>query len=607
MASNHINWDKIQYILEANGFMTDPFEVSDAVQCMEQYCEDQHIDKDTLILSLCDGYGYPNDAKNPLYELLANQLKYRRSKRSKLYNMLLHQYITLRELDTTHLLTILRRNVRKINPNINVNQLDQIIRMNQLDGARFESIGSTSFALLFDVMQVDAVIWKKIYKNEIKKWRKSSPHEVKQEEEEVKQRESSSTDHVDTAAERSRLLSFEHKEEEVEPNEIPRLHKDTTHRYHKSDFPFYIHKAIWSKSDDEHLELLVDGTISKILNLKCRIHGVYDPDCMYVLDKHYDHTRNMEECKPIWEDVDLISLIYNDSTFCEFVDHVYVSCGGNTFFDEFIKLQFSNQMRHFEFQVQTEIKRVLKTNDEIYDELLKMRFEDFLCGSHRNNEYLTMDRFVDGFKYRALRVKQKQLKTIYNDMIGMLRINRMGREDTGRIYREDFRKWKESIRLENRRLQSDEHGEMNRRKKRWRVYYDYKEENYSFYRSNSVISPNNAIPLDANICDDMDYKWSMFVPRVPTHVKIQFERNHNEIPNGYWMGLKHNTDGTHVNAYDRGIRSYVSEQVPVKHLNLIFELLHHYYLRNMDNANRSEHCSAVSESVIVLSKNSFRV
>eukprot|EP01083_Nonionella_stella_P013248 37330_1 len=580
MASNHINWDKIQYILEANGFMTDPSEVRDGVQCMEQYCEDQHIDKDTLILSLCDGYGYPNDAKNPLYELLANQLKYRRSKRSKLYNMLLHQYITLRELDTTHLLTILRRNVRKINPNINVNQLDQIIRMKQFDGARFESIGSTSFALLFDSMEVDAAIWKRIYKKEIKKWihiAPMRPREVKQEEEEeeeVKQQDSSSTDHADTAAERSRLLSFEHKEQEVEPNQIPRLYKDTTQRHHKSDFPFYILKAIWSKSDDEHLELLVDGTISKILNLKCRIHGEDDPDCM----------RSME-CKPIWEDVELTSLIYNDSTFCEFVDHVYTSCGGNTFFDEFIKLQFSNQMRHFEFQVQTEIKRVLKTNDEIYDELLKMRFEDFLCGAHRNNEYLTMDMFVEGFKYRALRVKQKQLKAIYNDM---LRINRMDRNGTDRIYREDFRKWKESIRLENRRLQSGGHGDMNRRKKAWRVYYDYKEENYSFYRSNSAASPNNAILLDANICDDVDYKWSMFVPRIPKHVKIQFEHHHNEIPSGYWMGLKQDTDATHVNAYDRGIRSYVSEQIAIKHLNLIFELLHHYYLRNMDNANRSK-------------------
>lgn len=101
--------------------------------------------------------------------------------------------------------------------------------------------------------------------------------------------------------------------------------------------------------------------------------------------------------------------------------------------------------------------------------------------------------------------------------------------------------------------------------------------------------------MDIHIDDSLDIKWGIFIHKLTRNQRQQFVSgagvgySRSDVPKGYWVVLKDDDD--EQNRKSIPIKSIKYEMASVHHLMLIYQILHHYYMMNIDNQLATQNAS----------------
>eukprot|EP01083_Nonionella_stella_P127007 384693_1 len=352
---------------------------------------------------------------------------------------------------------------------------------------------------------------------------------------------------------------------------------------HNSDYPRYINKCFWTRSDDENLEKLIDRGVLKVLNSRRVRH--------------------------LWQDPKNVELLYDDKTFRKFVEKVYDGIDGWGWINETLGRLYEHQLK--QAQSQPKKKKKLSTDKQIFHQMQNTEFSDF--DSDKDGK-IDLKEFVAYFKARKIKIGKDKLQIMFN---GIQR--NLDREIDGGIDRIDFNHWKESLeqnslvtqsRLLNFNLKEQHKGI-------WKVYYNTRSNTYHFAEGMGNIKmvtqwthkPRMITRLhyNAHLYADSNFKWAVFIKDVKNRLGEDFKKYHSELrkPKGYWHIYEdHNTAFATVQRMPKRKRlpsislqqapivsnlapedSVTNEAIPKRDLDLIFLLLQHYYLGQLHDAN----------------------
>eukprot|EP01084_Bolivina_argentea_P258593 436020_1 len=164
-----INFQEISSILKSNNML---IEVDD----FQNACEGYGYYKQHLINDLCDIRLNGENQNITLVEIISNELNFnQQTTRQRLYDIILHQYVTKQDLDNNNFIKILRKRVSELFELIDCDEVADIARNTNLTGDIFNKASSAfknsiKFAQVFkSINGWNKKQWQKIYQK-INRW-----------------------------------------------------------------------------------------------------------------------------------------------------------------------------------------------------------------------------------------------------------------------------------------------------------------------------------------------------------------------------------------------------------------------------------------------------
>ena len=99
-------------------------------------------------------------------------MNYSKQIRTKFYDILLHKYLDLENLNVGEIIKILKRTIHKIDHDktIDLNEFESIAKLHSLNGRDLASIrNGETFAHIFSSINCDSSIWERVYQTEMTK------------------------------------------------------------------------------------------------------------------------------------------------------------------------------------------------------------------------------------------------------------------------------------------------------------------------------------------------------------------------------------------------------------------------------------------------------
>eukprot|EP01084_Bolivina_argentea_P316771 549159_1 len=272
---------------------------------------------------------------------------------------------------------------------------------------------------------------------------------------------------------------------------IPRIIESENIEY---PLPKAIFSSIWSRSDDEKFELLIDSALVKVLN------------------------------SDVWYHEDFISSIFTDAKFFDAVETIYDECGQHEFFENFIK---ENDMREIKIlKIEKEQKsRIIKNNSEIFNILLNMDFSEL---DKNQDEKIIFEEFEQAFKSKEVIIEEHTLLGLFNNIDS---------NNDGWISSNELKKWKESVRIEHFNVNN-----INSELQIWYVYWYKNSKKYKFTQyemdrhSLDIIEVAKLQHYVYEYNENTQFKWAVYVPKLPREQRQKFRKYHlKKHLNGYWQ------------------------------------------------------------------------
>eukprot|EP01084_Bolivina_argentea_P281074 480852_1 len=342
------------------------------------------------------------------------------------------------------------------------------------------------------------------------------------------------------------------EEEKYDDNKIL-FHNINIARNMKDPYPSYICKSIWDKSEDENLEILIDECIRKVQK------QFFWNDKNYIEQLYQDglNLKNVEGNNVKQE-------IYYD-----FVKKVYKEAGGNRFFDKFIEKNYKREIQVWKHKIESQ--KVLKTPEQIAGVLQQVNFKEFDIDKDFGIDFYE---FQKCFRKLGYFVEKQKLREIFDEIDG-------SNDKDGTITKREYRDWKEQKNdLFDKKIEQDDEAKHDS----WYVYYDDNRGIYDFNdaeKSDFELlrgKKNHVAILKQEINDDM--KWALYVNKLTKNQRKRFLVSGQaiNIPKGYWIILDEDHD---ENKKQIPLKSFKAEMALKKHLDALYQLLHHYYMLNI--------------------------
>eukprot|EP01084_Bolivina_argentea_P281072 480848_1 len=318
----------------------------------------------------------------------------------------------------------------------------------------------------------------------------------------------------------------------------------------KDLYPSYIYKSIWDKSEDENLEILIDDCVRKV-------QKQFFWDDLLSIEQLYEDGANLSE---------------NDEqreTYYDFVKKVYLEAGGNRFFDKFVAKRYKREIRVWKYMIESQ--KVLKTDEQIAEAIKLIDFKEFDIDKDFGIDFYE---FQKCFRKLGYFVEKQKLREIFDEIDG-------SNDKDGTITKREYRDWKEQKNdLFDKKIEQDDEAKHDS----WYVYYDDNRGIYDFNdaeKSDFELlrgKKNHVAILKQEINDDM--KWALYVNKLTKNQRKRFLVSGQaiNIPKGYWIILDEDHD---ENKKQIPLKSFKAEMALKKHLDALYQLLHHYYVLNM--------------------------
>ena len=139
---------------------------------------------------------------------------------------------------------------------------------------------------------------------------------------------------------------------------------------------------------------------------------------------------NPQLIKELYEDGTMLNSDSTKKTYWDFVRRVYISVGGNAFFDEFVAKNYKREIKIWRHQWET--KNELRTDQEIQHILKTVQFDEFDFDQDENIDFIEFQRC---FRTRHLQVDQEKLQKIFYAIDSEC-------DKDGKISRQEFKQWK---------------------------------------------------------------------------------------------------------------------------------------------------------------------
>eukprot|EP01084_Bolivina_argentea_P145994 255763_1 len=240
---------------------------------------------------------------------------------------------------------------------------------------------SIKFAKIFNKCKISKDILENIYKMEFEKWCVTTitvcdMEELKEEYKNIGESDNGNeiifNQPIFNQIHRnvsSQSISMKYVDEETQPTVDPYL-------------PEYIYKAIYSVSEDDKLERLIDCAVRIILSLDC------------------------------WEKPEFIRKIYSDQHYVNAIDQIFTEIGKDAFFNNFVENELGNQISRFESEIELELRDPLLSDDQVFEAI---QFADFEAFDQDENNFLTVDEFSKTLKKHGINVSKKKLLRVWHD------------------------------------------------------------------------------------------------------------------------------------------------------------------------------------------------
>lgn len=303
--------------------------------------------------------------------------------------------------------------------------------------------------------------------------------------------------------------------------------------------------------------------------------------------------KKVEKQNIYWNDREYIQMLYEDGTklnhdgdennkketYFDFVKYIYKEAGGNNFFDKFISSNYKREISIWRHAMESQITN----RNQIFTILQKMNFREFDI----DKDYgINFEEFQKCFRKSGYFVDARILQEVFNDIDAT-------NDRDGTITKSEYKQWKKTINPELKKNERKEEEKIDENTLFY-VYYNARTNRYEFNlgddhkdSSSSIFSGGNddtkyqhVARLNPNIKDGEGIKWALYVNKLTTSQKRKFKDKRN-IPNGYWKIL---SDDHRENKKSIGIKSVKQEMLTKKQLQLIYQLLHHYYMLNIDKS-----------------------
>eukprot|EP01083_Nonionella_stella_P219994 787527_1 len=325
------------------------------------------------------------------------------------------------------------------------------------------------------------------------------------------------------------------------PNErkIPRTESNETLR---DPYPSYIYKSIWFRSDDENLEVLIDQCCKKIQK-----QAIWN-DKQQIMALHEDGVRLEERDK---------------ETYYDFVMKVYKKAGGNRFFDEFIESHFKREHIIWRHTMEADLSK-----PQIFEVLKDVEFTQFDCSKDHNISWIE---FKNYFRKSRVFVSEPTLREIFDT------IDATNDKDR-KITKQEFRQWKENINteleVEMPEMKHPHEGDSY-------VYYHYYDGYYEFTDKLIRKGKQSNLKYIATLLNEnrKGIQWALFVNELIRKRKIEkhfMDRDRRSMPGGYWHILRDEHEDVR------------KDMLHKRHLRKIYQLLHHYYMINIERSNNAD-------------------
>eukprot|EP01083_Nonionella_stella_P179667 638540_1 len=241
------------------------------------------------------------------------------------------------------------------------------------------------------------------------------------------------------------------------------------------------------------------------------------------------------------------------------------------FFDEFIEKHYAREIKKWK-RKHKQTQKQLTSNSEIFNVIQKLEFEPW---DMDKNQKIDQNEFRKCFERLGYTLDERRLKRIFDTMTQ----TRRKRKNTPHITVQEYKKWREMIDeydLPDAERRSKPYDDLDyglhyqsRSKKGWFVFYDDGKTMYHFTRFKAaaqfqrfqfITGLRGDFGDSSSRSGDMQFKWAKYETRLKTmDWWMQFD---HDIPNGEWTVMKNQKD--------------------IKDIGLIFALLHHYYMLNVD-------------------------
>eukprot|EP01083_Nonionella_stella_P150733 480647_1 len=162
---DQLNWQRIGQILMDHAFIESVEATNACLDQLEDFLEEEDILCDEFGDALCASYCNINDEGSILWQVLFSTLNYATQRRLRFYDLVLHEYFTLADMNVSNIVQILSKMTRELSvPRAEFCKIKEIVLNKKLNGHKFESMDCTEFILLFrSIRCVDASVWSLIY------------------------------------------------------------------------------------------------------------------------------------------------------------------------------------------------------------------------------------------------------------------------------------------------------------------------------------------------------------------------------------------------------------------------------------------------------------
>eukprot|EP01084_Bolivina_argentea_P121745 215750_1 len=556
------NYKQMIYVLNCILHDTEDKILMDNKELFISYFEQNKVDGDTFMETSCKAFGEDicqyfnnnelNEPSMQIWTLITNfnlnGIKWKDIEDEQIIPL------SLDACSVDDLVYLLNYDIFNHINNTHINENKDVIisyfKTNNINGSQLIEIKRKPFAQELTAFGND----KKLTASGLKIYKAFMEYNFNQKNEDLKEEEEKFTENEQFDDNKYFAIDKSEDEKDDLPQHIiPRLPSTTI----SNSLPTYIYKSIWDQSDDENLEILVDECLRSVSSQEC------------------------------WNNSDDIKALYRDAinrfsgqTYHHFVRKVYDEAGGCTFFDNFIENHYDREIKIWKYYTGQTTK--LFSKDQIFEAIQKINIQTFGIDNQHGMDFEKFSKIVVKSGYD---VDDAQLREVFDSMHAM-------ENSTTNITLDQFEQFKKNMDItlrENNKsnVQGYIHynGTESKMSDSFYVYYNIILKRYEFKYDELPDGLKQQYQLVATLpelSDDDKIEYGIYINKLTASQRKIFNRNHSniQIPNGYWQKLTYDHD-ENINMIP--IKSIKQQMLPITHLQIIFDLLNHYYLLSVDS------------------------